>query len=161
MQTTTTPPPLRTPCPPGVCACKREQLAHATPAAQRILWLTASEEKKMLARVEAVTSWDELRRVIANIEKQVGIVLKIAPSHRGVRTVLGFRITLAEQLGLCRKTQKSLPAAVRKCMRTHPEIAYAILNEHSLLSAQAEVELDIDFDFTDTGEATPPATSAD
>jgi hypothetical protein len=33
---------------------------------------------------------------------------------------------------LCRKTRQSIPAAVRRCLDQHPDIAFAILDAHDL-----------------------------
>jgi hypothetical protein len=147
--------PLRVECPPGACVCRRELLLDDPRADRRILMLTREEEKKLLAKMEAVATYAELRKLEARMAELLGIVLQIKPSPRGVKTVFGFQITLADQAGLCRKTIKALPAAVRKCLRNHPEIAWAILDEHDLLDAQRPAdlaELDIDFD---AGEAAP------
>jgi hypothetical protein len=48
--------PIRTECPPGACVCNREALLAAPDADLRILRLTREEEKKLLARIEAVDS---------------------------------------------------------------------------------------------------------
>lgn len=144
--------PVRVACPPGACVCERERLLGDPQADRRILMLTRQEELRLVARIEAVSSYDELRKLSARITAQLGIVLHIAPSPRGVKTVFGFKITLAAQPGLCRKTSKALPAAVRKCLRTHPDIAFAILDEHDLLDPQRvadDVELDIEDELLD------------
>lgn len=153
--------PLRVECPPGACVCKRELLLDDPQADRRILMLTREEEKKLLARMEAVGSYAELRKLEARMADLLGIVLHIRPSPRGVKTVFGFQITLADQPGLCRKTIKALPAAVRKCLRAHPEIAWAILDEHDLLDAQRPADLaalEIDFDAADA--LAPPLSDA-
>ena len=62
----------------------------------------------------------------------LGIVLTIAPGPNEVRTARGFIIEVADLPGLCRKTRQSIPAAVRRCMDQHAEIAYAVLDEDSL-----------------------------
>lgn len=144
--------PVRVACPPGACVCERERLLDDPQADRRILMLTRQEELRLVARIESVSSYDELRTLIARMTAQLGIVLRIEPSPRGVKTVFGFKITLAAQAGLCRKTSKALPAAVRKCLGKHPDIAFAILDEHDLLDPQRaadEVELDIDGELFD------------
>ena len=35
--------------------------------------------------------------------------------------------------GLCRKTRKAIPAAIRRGLSNHPEIAFELLNAHDLL----------------------------
>ncbi len=52
---------------------------------------------------------------------------------REVRTSRGFMIELQERPGLCRKTRQAVPAAIRRCLDKHPEIAFAILDAHDLL----------------------------
>lgn len=154
---------LRVECPPGACVCKRELLLGDPRADRRILLLTRDEEKKLLAKMAAVTTHAELRRLEARMAELLGIVLQIKPSPRGVKTVFGFQITLADQAGLCRKTIKALPAAVRKCLREHPEIAWAILDEHDLLDAQRPAdlaELEIDYDGADADADSAPPTQA-
>ncbi|MBX4421682.1 hypothetical protein K4H00_27120, partial [Mycobacterium tuberculosis] len=59
--------------------------------------------------------------------------ITITPSDNEVRTVQGFHIELAEQPGLCRKTRAAIPAAIRRCMKIHEQIAFDILNERDLL----------------------------
>jgi hypothetical protein len=50
-----------------------------------------------------------------------------------VRTVRGISIQLVPRPGLCKKTRQLIPAAIRRCLEKHPEIAYAILDAHDLL----------------------------
>jgi hypothetical protein len=124
--------PIRTECPPGLCVCERERLLEDPAADVRILKLTREEEKKLLARIEAISSYDDLRKMEQRMQQLLGVVLTITPSPNEVRTVRGFTIELAELPGLCRKTKQSIPAAVRRCLDQHPEIAYAILDAHDL-----------------------------
>lgn len=124
--------PIRTECPPGLCVCDRERLLEQPGADLRILKLTREEEKKLLARIEAISSYDDLRRMEQRMHRLLGIALRITPSANEVRTVRGFSIELGELPGLCRKTRQSIPAAVRRCLDLHPEIAYAILDAHDL-----------------------------
>jgi hypothetical protein len=124
--------PIRTECPPGLCVCDRERLLEAPGADLRILKLTREEEKKLLARIEAISSYDELRKMAQRMQQLLGVALRITPSANEVRTVRGFVIELGELPGLCRKTRQSIPAAVRRCLDQHPEIAFAILDAHDL-----------------------------
>jgi hypothetical protein len=127
--------PIRTECPPGACVCERERLLADPAADLRILKLTRDEEKKLLARIEAISSYDDLRKMERKMLELLGIALRIAPGPNEVKTVRGFSIELAELPGLCRKTKQSIPAAVRRCLDQHPEIAFAILDEHGLFGA--------------------------
>ncbi|SOY46008.1 hypothetical protein [Cupriavidus taiwanensis] len=125
--------PLRTECPPGACICGREALLSDPDADLRVLRLTRPEEKRLVERLENLTSLAELQRIEGLMQAQLGIVLSITPSARGVRTVRGISIQVQEQPGLCRKIRQSIPAAIRRSMEAHPEIAYAILDAHDLL----------------------------
>ncbi|RTZ44804.1 hypothetical protein EKL30_09230 [Candidimonas sp. SYP-B2681] len=127
--------PIREACPPGACTCHREELLNNPASDARILLLTKQEEKKLIARIESISSYAELKRIEERLESQLGIILEIIPSARGVRTVRGFGIQLVSGPGLCRKTRQSIPAAVRRCLDSHPDIVYAILNAHDLLGA--------------------------
>lgn len=100
----------------------------------RILRLTREEEKKLLARIESIASYAELKHLEQRMREQLGIVVRITPSVHGVRTVRGLSIRLQELPGLCRKTRQSVPAAIRRCLDKHPDIVYAILNAHDLLA---------------------------
>ncbi|MDB5910183.1 MAG: hypothetical protein JWP34_4297 [Massilia sp.] len=117
--------------------CERERLLAEPAADLRILMLTREEEKKLLARIEAISSLADLRRMEQKMHQQLGIALTITPSANEVRTVRGFIIELGELPGLCRKTRQSIPAAVRRCLDRHPEIAFAILDEHGLFGSGA------------------------
>ncbi len=130
--------PIRKECPPGACACGRDELLAAWERAPdsadiRVLRLTRDEEKKLIARIEAVASYEDLGRVLHKLRELLGVELTITPSARGVSTIMGLSIKLAEQPGLCRKTHEALPAAVRRCFREHPEIVYTLLNARDLL----------------------------
>jgi hypothetical protein len=124
--------PIRTECPPGACVCERERLLADPAADLRILKLTREEEKKLLARIEAISSYEDLRRMGQRMHQLLGIALTIVPGPNEVRTVRGFSIELGELPGMCRKTKQSIPAAVRRCLDKHPEIAFAILDEYGL-----------------------------
>lgn len=125
--------PIRKECPPGACICERESLLLTPGADIRILRLTRDEEKKLLARIDSIANYAELKHLEQRMQEQLGIVVRITPSVHGVRTVRGLSIRLLELPGLCRKTRQSVPAAIRRCLDQHPDIVYAILNAHDLL----------------------------
>ena len=130
--------PIRKECPPGACVCGREDLLDAWErdgADIRVLRLTREEEKRLVEKIEAIASYEELGRIKQRLRELLGIELTITPSIHGVSTVMGLSIKLAEQPGLCRRTHEALPAAVRRCFREHPEIVYALLNARDLLGA--------------------------
>ena len=129
---------IRTECPPGLCVCERERLLLDPAADARILQLTRDEEKKLLARIEAVASYAELRKLEQRMRELLGIALTIAPGSNEVRTARGFVIEVAQLPGLCRKTRQSIPAAVRRCLDRHPEIAWAVLDAHDLFGGAAQ-----------------------
>lgn len=124
--------PLRKECPPAVCDCKRELLLAESGADLRILRLTQIEEKKLIERIGQVSNYEELLTLTARMRDLLGIELTIAPGAGEVRTVLGLKIQLAERPGLCRKTHKTIPAAVRRCLAERQEIVFAILDAHDL-----------------------------
>lgn len=127
--------PIRTECPPGACTCERERLLEDPAADLRVLKLTREEEKKLIARIEGIGSYEELRKLTGKLQELVGIELRITPSVHGVRTVRGLTIRLTERPGLCRKLRQSIPAAVRRCLDRKPDIIYAMLDAHGLLAA--------------------------
>ncbi|WP_237170141.1 hypothetical protein [Pandoraea faecigallinarum] len=100
---------------------------------RRILRLTQTEEKRLIARIEAISSYADLNRVIGLMHAQLGIRLRISPGPNEVKTLRGIIIQLDAQPGLCRKTRSAIPAAIRRCLDARPEIAYAILDSHDLL----------------------------
>jgi hypothetical protein len=124
--------PIRTECPPGACVCEREILLAEPDADLRPLRLTRTEEQKLLERIDAVTSYDQLRRLQERIRANLGVELKIAPRPNEVRTVKHILVVLEDRPGLCRKVRQSVPAAVRAVLDRHPEIAWAILDSHDL-----------------------------
>lgn len=126
--------PIRKECPPGACDCKREVLLDDPQADLRVLRLTKEEEKRLLERIETIASYAELMRVSQRLEEQLGVSVTIQPGLNEVRTVRGFQIELGERPGLCRKTRQSVPAAIRRCLDRHPDIAFAILNAHDLFA---------------------------
>lgn len=127
--------PVRTECPPGACVCDRDALLQAPDGDTRILQLTQTEEKKLLTRLENVTSLSDLRRMQERMEQQLGIRISITTSPNEVRTLRGIAILVQEQPGLCRKTRQSIPAAIKKGMDQCPEIAYELLDEGGLFSS--------------------------
>ena len=124
---------IRKECPPQLCDCERDRLLQDAQADLAILRLNLTEEKRLLAHIESISTLEGLRKLEKNLQKNLGVVLRIAPGSGEVRTVRGFQIQLLEQPGLCRKTRAAIPAAVRRCLAAHPEIAFAILNENDLL----------------------------
>ncbi|HEY8102451.1 MAG TPA: hypothetical protein VIF82_17055 [Burkholderiaceae bacterium] len=125
--------PIREECPPGTCICERDRLLNDPAGDIRILRLTKWEEKKLIAHIEKISSYDGLKRMGENLQAQLGIALDIKPGLNEVRTVRGLHIHLTECAGLCKKTRQSIPAAIRKCLEKNPEIVYAILDAHDLL----------------------------
>jgi hypothetical protein len=125
--------PIRVECPPGLCVCNRDQLLGDPQADARVLMLTREQEKKLIERIERIDSYEQLQHVRQRMFDQLGVELRIIPSIRGVRTVRGLTIQLAERPGLCRKTREKVPAAIRRCLDQHPHIVYALLDAHDLL----------------------------
>lgn len=125
---------IRQECPPGACMCDRDRLLADPAADVRILRLTKEEEKRLVARLENITSLEDLRAMQGRMQAQLGIVVRIVPSDNEVRTSRGIAIQLDEQPGLCRKTRSSIPAAIRRGFDNKPEIVYALLNERDLLN---------------------------
>ncbi|KWU17408.1 hypothetical protein ACOTCA_14115 [Achromobacter xylosoxidans] len=126
--------PIRQECPPGACMCDRDRLLADPAADVRILRLTKEEEKRLVARLENITSLEDLRAMQGRMQAQLGVVVRIVPSDNEVRTSRGIAIQLDEQPGLCRKTRSSIPAAIRRGFDNKPEIVYALLNERDLLN---------------------------
>jgi hypothetical protein len=127
--------PIRTECPPGACICEREILLADPDADLRPLRLTRTEELRLLERIDAVTSYGELKRLQERIRANLGAELRITPGPNEVRTVRGILIVLEERPGLCKKVRQSVPAAVRRVLARHPEITYAILDANDLFGA--------------------------
>ena len=127
--------PIRKECPPGACVCDRNVLLDDPGADLRILRLTREEEKRLVERIEAISSYAELKRVKERMHAQLGIVLEIGPGAREVRTVRGLTIRLLDRPGLCRKTRQAIPAAIRRCLEKNPDIVYGILDAHDLFGA--------------------------
>lgn len=125
--------PIRTPCPPHACVCKRECLLQSADADQRILRLTRYEEKKLLERLENLTSLSDLQHLQQRMYELLGIRLNVAPGFNEVRSMRGIAIDIAELPGLCRKTRAAIPTAIRRGLEKRPDIAWSLLNAHDLL----------------------------
>ncbi|ADU99351.1 hypothetical protein HF896_08445 [Alicycliphilus denitrificans] len=124
--------PIRTECPPGSCVCERDALMRAPGGDVRILRLTRDEEKRLVQRLENLTSLADLRHMEQRLFEQLGVRLSITASPHEVRTLRGIAILVHAQPGLCRKTRKAIPEAIRKSMERRPEIAYGLLDEGGL-----------------------------
>ena len=129
----TTSAPIRQPCPPGACDCGRDPLLETPGADLRILFLTRTEEKRLVERLENLQSLQDLEHLQRRMFEQLGIRVDIVPSFNEVRTMRGIGIQVGELPGLCRKTRASIPAAIRRAMEKRPEIAYDLLNANDLL----------------------------
>ncbi|MFZ6049712.1 hypothetical protein ACFW0H_26750 [Pseudomonas sp. CR3202] len=125
--------PTRQPCPPGACDCRRDALLETPGADLRILMLTRQEEQRLLARLENIQSLADLEHMQRRMFEQLGLRLHIAPGHNEVRSMRGIDIRIDDLPGLCRKTRQSIPAAIRRGLEKHPEIAYRLLDAHDLL----------------------------
>jgi hypothetical protein len=126
---------MRTECPPGSCNCGREALLEKPGADLRVLRLTREEEKRLLQRLENLSSLSELRRMQERVEQQIGIRLTIQASTNEVRSLRGITILVHEQPGLCRKTRQAIPAAIKRSLELRPEITYDILNVGGLFES--------------------------
>jgi hypothetical protein len=99
----------------------------------RILRLTRQEEQQLLARLENLQTLAELEHLQQRMFEQLGVQVRVAPGNNEVRTMRGIRIEIDPLPGMCRKTCKSIPSAIRRSLEKHPEIAFALLNTHDLL----------------------------
>jgi hypothetical protein len=133
MEAMTTPAPMRSPCPPGACDCGRDLLVEMSDADLRILLLTREQEKVWLARLETLKDLADLRHLQNRMYEQLGIRVDISPGFHEVRTMLGIDIQIEKIPGLCRKTRRSIPAAIRRGLSNNPQIAFELLNAHDLL----------------------------
>jgi hypothetical protein len=124
--------PIRTECPPGACVCERERLMTEPEADLRPLRLTRAEELRLLERIEGIATHADLQRMQAAIERNLGTALRITPSPNEVRSMRGIVIVLEDRPGLCKKVRQSVPAAIRRVLERHPEIAFAILDANDL-----------------------------
>ncbi len=120
--------PIRTECPPGACNCGRDALLQNPDGDLRVLRLTREDEKRLLHRLENLSSLSDLNRAQERMEQQLGIRLSINTSANVVRTLRGITILVQEQPGLCRKTRQAIPAAIKRSLEQRPEIAHEILN---------------------------------
>ena len=125
--------PIRTECPPALCNCGRDVLLEQPDADLRVLRLTREEEKRLLARLEAISDYADLQKMQQKLFDLLGLRLSVAPGPNEVRTLRGLLIRIADHPDLCRKTRQAIPAAVRQALEARPEIVYAILNAHDLL----------------------------
>jgi hypothetical protein len=125
--------PIRQPRPPGACDCGREALLDLPGADPRILYLTRQEEKRLLERLENLKSLADLEHLQQRMFEQLGIGVEISHSFHEVRSMRGIGIRLRDQPGLCRKTRQAIPAAIRRGLENHPQIAYELLNANDLL----------------------------
>ena len=128
-----TPPPLRQPCPPGVCICRHRELLDDPRGDLRILLLTRHEERRLLERLENIRELADLERLQRRMYEQLGIRLTVAPGHNEVRSMRGITIRLAEQAGLCRRTRRAIPAAIRRALGARPDIAARLRDSFDLL----------------------------
>jgi len=126
------PPPIRTECPPGSCVCQRDALMQASGGETRILRLTREEEKRLVQRLEQITSLADLRHMERRLFEQLGVRLTIGTSPNGVRSLRGITVLVHEQPGLCRKTRQAIPAAIKKSMETRSGIVFELLDEGGL-----------------------------
>lgn len=124
--------PIRTECPPGACVCERDALLRTPGGDTRILLLTREEEKRLVQRLENLTSLADLRHMEQRLLEQLGVRLAITTSPHEVRSLRGITVLVQEQPGLCRKTRQSIPAAIKKSMEHRPQIAWDLLNEGGL-----------------------------
>ena len=127
--------PIRNECPPGACVCGRDQLLADPNGDFRPLRITRQEEQRLIARIERIATFEELLHVQELIRSHIGAELRIRPGPNEVKTVRGIIIVFEEKPGLCKKLRQNVPAAIRRCLDNHPEITYALLNAHDLLSA--------------------------
>lgn len=114
--------------------CGRDALLQAPDGDLRVLRLTREEEKRLIQRLENLSSLSDLRHIEERIAQQLGIRLSIVSSPNEVRSLRGIVILVHEQPGLCRKTRQAIPAAIRKSMELRPEIAFELLNESGLFA---------------------------
>lgn len=129
--------PLRTECPPGACSCGRDALLQDPAGDLRIMYLSREEEKRLVQRLENLSSLADLRHMQLRMEQQLGLQLQISTSSREVRSLRGITILVLERPGLCRKTRQSIPAAIKRSLEQRPEIAFELLNAEGLFAPAA------------------------
>jgi hypothetical protein len=127
--------PIRSECPPGACVCGRDELLADPRGDYRPLRITRQEELRLLSRIERIGSFDELKHVQELIRSHIGAELRIQPGPNEVKTVRGIIIVFEDKPGLCKKLRQTVPAAIRRCLDNNPDITFALLNSHDLLSA--------------------------
>lgn len=113
--------------------CDRERLLADPQGDYRPLRITRLEEQRLVARIERISTYEDLQHVQDLIKAHIGAELRIAPGPNEVKTVRGIVIWLEDRPGLCRKVRQSVPAAIRRCLDRKPEIVYELLNAHDLL----------------------------
>ena len=128
--------PIRTECPPGACNCGRDELLQSPDGDLRVLRLTREDEKQLLRRLENLSSLSDLKHMQERMQQQLGIQLSINTSPNEVRSLRGITILVHEQLGLCKKTRQSIPAAIKRSLEQQSDIAYEILNIGSLFEGE-------------------------
>lgn len=128
--------PIRTECPPGACNCGRDALLQSSDGDLRVLRLTREDEKQLLRRLENLSSLSDLKHMQERMQQQLGIQLSISTSPNEIRSLRGITILVHEQLGLCKKTRQSIPAAIKRSLEQQPNIAYEILNIGSLFERE-------------------------
>lgn len=102
-------------------------------ADQRILRLTKEEEKRLLLRLEQITSLQDLRHLEQRMYEQLGIRVRIEPGASEVRTVRGIQIEVLPMRRLCSKTRQAIPAAIRRGTERTPGVAFELLDEWGCL----------------------------
>lgn len=128
---------VRTACPPGTCICEREQLLDDPKGDVRPLLLTREEEKRLVQRLERLSSLSDLRHMQALIQKQLGVVVDVSVGPNELRTVMGLQIEVHAKSGLCRKVRASIPAAIRRGLAANVNIVYELLDEGGLFGDAA------------------------
>ncbi|MCL7462066.1 hypothetical protein [Pseudomonas sp. NW5] len=132
---TNPPSPLRQPCPPALCTCGHRTLLADATADQRILRLTRHEERRLLARLQALLDFDDLQHLRRRMHEQLGIELRLSPGLHEVRSARGVQIDFTPQPGLCRKTQRAMAATLRRAFEQHPPLLWRLLDSFDLLGA--------------------------
>ena len=126
---------VRKECPPQLCDCERERLLADAQANLAILRLNLTEEKRLLAHIDTISTLEGLRKLEKNLQKNLGVVLRIAPGVNEVKSVRGIVVAIDAQPGVCKKIRQSIPAAIRRTLEAHPQIMYAILDANDLFGA--------------------------
>lgn len=127
--------PIRVECPPGACVCGRDELLADPNGDYRPLRITRQDEQRLLLRIERIATFDDLRHVQELIRSHIGAELRIHPGPNEVRTERGIIIVFEEKPGLCKKLRQNVPAAIRRCLVSNPEITFALLNSYDLLAS--------------------------